>query len=180
VVQSWWTSQVNRERVRRIAVLAGLLVVVNVVARLVARFALPAGTDPFIVGAWSLLAMVLAVAVAAFLWTRRRRVPAVVGDLFFVILATSLLVTLVGPFVSGDPAFGVGSVIELFALCSGLLVVGSAAGLLTAVALGLDPTSRAWRAQAERVRVAPTGRKAARPARSTSVSRRRRQSGARR
>jgi hypothetical protein len=180
VVQSWWTSEVNRQRVRRIAPLAGLLVAVNIVARLVARFTLPTGTDPFLVGAWSLLAMVLAVAVVAFPWTRRQRVPTVVGDLFFVILVTTVLVTLVGPFVSREPAFDVGFTIQQFALCAGLLVVGGAAGLLTAVALGLDPTSRAWRAQAERARVAPTRRKAARPARRTAAPRGRRQSGARR
>jgi hypothetical protein len=158
-IQSWWRSDVNRSRVRRIAAATGVLVAVNVVARVIARYVLSPGTDPFVVGGWSILAMLLVLAVAAFLWTRRRRVPAVVGDLFFVIVATSLLVTLLGPFVTGDPEFGASSTISQLALCAGLLTVGAAAGLLLAMALGLDPTSRAWQAQAERVRTKPGARR---------------------
>jgi hypothetical protein len=145
----------NRDRVRRIAVATAVLVGINVLARLLARFALPAGTDPFLPGLASVLAMVIAVAVTGFLWTRVRRVPAVVGDLFFVTVVATLLVTLVGPFVSGHPEFDLGFTVKQIGLCAGLLVVGDAAGVLTAVALGLDPTSRAWQRQAERVRSKP-------------------------
>jgi hypothetical protein len=151
-----------------------LLAGIDVAARLVARYALPSGTDPFLVGALSVLAMVLVLGVAAFLWARRRRVPAVAADLFFVIVATTLVVTVVGPFVSGTPDFGVGSVIQQAALCAALLTVGGGGGVLTAVALGLDPTSRAWQAQAERAHLKP-GPERARPRGKTA-----RQSGARR
>ena len=148
---AWSVSAGARTRVRRIAVAAGVLVGINVAARLIARFALPAGTDPFQLAAWSMLAMVVAVAVVGFLWTRRRRVPLVAGDLFFVTVATSLLVALAGPLVSGGADLAPGLLLEELALCAGLLVVGGAAGVLLAVALGLDPTGRAWKQQADRV-----------------------------
>jgi hypothetical protein len=148
-------SPVNRVRARRIAVLTAILVGIDLCARLVTRFALPAGTDPFVTGALSVFAMVLAVGVAGFLWTRRRRVPLVAGDLFFVTVATTVLVTLAGPFVSGDPAFAFGLTIKQISLCAGLLVVGSAAGVLLAVALGLDPTSQAWKQQAAKLKRKP-------------------------
>ena len=148
-------SPVTRARVRRIAVLTGILVGINLVARLITRFAVPAGTDPFVTGALSVFAMVVAVGVTAFLWTRRRRVLLVVGDLFFVTVATTVLVTLVGPFVSGSPSFALGLTTKQIGLCAGLLVVGAAAGLLLAVALGMDPTSRAWQQQAAKVKRKP-------------------------
>jgi hypothetical protein len=152
---TWSVSAATRTRVRRIAFVTGVLVAINVAARLIARFALPAGTDPFQLGAWSMLAMVVAVAVVGFLWTRRRRVPLVAGDLFFLTVATSLLVALAGPVVSGGAGFGASLVLGELALCAGLLVVGDAAGVLLAVALGLDPTSRAWKQQADRVLTKP-------------------------
>jgi hypothetical protein len=149
-----WTARPvsagTRTRVRRIAVATGVLVGINVVARLVARFALPDGTDPLQLAAWSMLAMVVAVAVVGFTWTRRRRMALVTGDLFFVTVGTTLLVALAGSVVSGG-GFDPGLVLRELALCAGLLVVGAAAGELLAVALGLDPTSRAWKQQAERV-----------------------------
>jgi hypothetical protein len=152
---TWLRSATTHRRAQRIAVAAGVLIGINLVARLLARWALPAGTDPFLAGAWSLLAMVVAVGVTGFWWTRRRRVPLVVGDLFFVVLVTTLVVTLVGPFVSGGAEFSVGSTLTQLALCAGVLVVGCAAGVLGAVALGLDPTSRAWKEQAARVKAKP-------------------------
>jgi hypothetical protein len=140
-----------RTRVRRIAATTGVLVGIDLVARLVARFALPTGTDTFQLAAWSALATVVAVAVVGFRWTLRRRVPLVTGDLFFVTVATTPLVAAAGPVVGGSPTFDLGVVAEELTLCAGLLVVGAAAGVLLAVALGLDPTGRAWKQQADRV-----------------------------
>jgi hypothetical protein len=148
-------SPVTRVRARRIAVLTGILVGINLCARLVTRSALPEDTDPFVTGALSIFAMVVAVGVAGFLWTSRRRVPLVAGDLFFVLVATTLLVTLAGPFVSGKPDFDLGLTMQQLGLCAGLLVVGSAGGVLLAVALGLDPTSRAWKQQAAKLKRKP-------------------------
>jgi hypothetical protein len=152
-------SEPVRRQARRVAVLTGVLVGINVVARLITRFVLPDTADPFLAGAWSVFAMVVAIAVGGFLRTRERRVLVVTGDLFFVIVATTLLVTLLGPFVSGDPVFDAGLLVRQFGLCAGLLVVGAAAGVLGAVALGLDPTSRAWQEQARRVRRQPGARR---------------------
>jgi hypothetical protein len=140
---------------RRVGLVVALLAGIDVVARLVVRFALPEGTDPFQAGAWALLAMVLAVGVVGFRWTRERRVPPVAGDLFWVVLATTLLVTLAGPFVSGSPAFDFGFLLSQFGLCAAMLAVGAGGGLLLAVALGLDPASRALKARAAKVKSKP-------------------------
>ena len=148
---TWSVSAATRTRVRRIAAATGVLAGVNVGARLIARFALPADTDAFQLAAWSVLVMVVVAGVVGFLWTRRRRVPLVTGDLFFVTVATTPLVAAAGPVVGGSPAFDLGVVAEELALGAGLLVVGAAAGVLLAVALGLDPTGRAWKQQADRV-----------------------------
>jgi hypothetical protein len=152
---AWSVSAGTKTRARRIALVTGLLVAINVAARLIVRFALPEGTDPFQLAAWSMLAMVVVVAVVGFRWTRQRRVPLVAGDLFFVTVATSLLVALAAPVVGGGAVFDPGLVLGQLALCVAFLVVGDAAGVLLAVALGLDPTSRAWKQQAERVLTKP-------------------------
>jgi hypothetical protein len=164
---TWSVSASTRTRVRRIAAATGVLVGVNVGARLIARFALPADTDAFQLAAWSVLVMVVVAGVVGFLWTRRRRVPLVTGDLFFVTVATTLLVALAGPVVSGSPTFDLGLLVQEIALAAGLLVVGEAGGVLLAVTLGLDPTSRAYQQQAERVKTKPRrpGTAKAKPAR---------------
>jgi hypothetical protein len=76
----------------------------------------------------------------------------VAGDLFWAVLATTLVVTLAGPLVSAHPSYDPGSTAAQLGLCAGLLALGGGGGVLLAVALGLDPTSRAWQAQAARVK----------------------------
>jgi hypothetical protein len=145
-------APMNKATLRRLGIAAGVLVGIDLVARLVARWALPAGTDALQVGAWAILAMVVAAGVTGFRWTRERRVPAVAGDLFWVVLGTTLVVTLVGPLVSAHPSYALGLTLAGLGLCAALLTVGAGGGVLLAVALGLDPTSRAWRAQAAKVK----------------------------
>jgi hypothetical protein len=141
--------------IRRVGLVVAVLAGIDAAARLVVRFALPEDTDPFQAGAWAILAMVLAIGVVGFRWTRERRVPPVVGDLFWVVLVTTLLATIAGPFVSGDPAFDPGFTITQIGLCAALLTVGAGGGVLLAVALGLDSTSRALKARAAKVKSKP-------------------------
>ncbi|SHN33696.1 hypothetical protein [Cryptosporangium aurantiacum] len=145
-----------RNRWARVGVVVATLVVVNFAARLVLRIASGASEDvEFTTALSSLVAMGLVVAVAGFLTSRRYLPSVTAGDLFFDILFASLLVTLVGPFVSGGTPFGSGAgqwIIQLL-VCVGALIVGGAIGVLLAVAFGLDPKSRAWGAYASQVKL---------------------------
>jgi hypothetical protein len=135
----------------RVAGAAGVLIGVNLFARLISRFVLDQDVDPLVPGLLSLLVMVLVAGLIAFGWTRRFRAGSVVGQLLLVVVITSLAVVLVGPLVSGDADYDLTVLLRQLALCAGLLLVGQAGGAFLAVALGLDPTSRAWRLQADRV-----------------------------
>jgi hypothetical protein len=149
-----------RGRWGAVAIAAAGLIVVNLVARLLVRLAGPGGDAEFVIGLWSLGAMVVGLAAATFYWARRYLVPRVLVDAGVVIGASALVVTLVGPLVSDTGPFSSGVrfyLLQLF-VCVVALTVGSALGLFTAMALGLDPKSRAWKRQAERVKTAPRQR----------------------
>jgi hypothetical protein len=143
-----------RERWQPVAVAIVVLLGVNLAARLAVRLAGPGNDAVFVIGLWSLGAMVVALAVATFLWTKRYLVPRVLGDVLVVIGVSALLVTLVGPFVSGGAPFdnGFGGYLIQLGACIGVQAVGATLGLLLAMALGLDPKSRAWKRQAQSVK----------------------------
>jgi hypothetical protein len=137
-----------------VAVATAVLVAVNLAARLVVRLADPGGDTEFAIGVWSLGAMVVLLAVATFYWARRQLVPRVLGDAGTAVGVSALLVTLVGPLVSGNGPFTNGArffLLQLF-VCLVALGIGAALGLLTTMALGLDPKSQAWKRQARQVR----------------------------
>lgn len=138
----------------RIGIVTAALVAVNLVARIGVRIAGPDEDAEFVIGLWSLGAMVVGLAAVVFYWSRRFVPPQVVSYALAVIGVSSLLVTLVGPFVSGGGPFsnGIGSYFGQLLACIGALTLGAAVGLLLAMALGLDPTSRAWKQQAQRVK----------------------------
>jgi hypothetical protein len=150
------------------AVAIAALVAVNVVARLIVRVADPGANAEFIVGLASLGAMGVLAAVFAFVWTKRYPSPKVVSDSLIVVSITGVLVTLVGPFVFGKTLGDYAGFGEWFAvfllqlfICLAVLAAGVVIGALIAIALGIDPTSRAWKAQAARVPAA--ARKAKKP-----------------
>ena len=157
-----------RNRWTRVGVVVAVLVVVNFAARLVLRLANGASEDvEFTTALTSLVGMGLVVAVAGFLTARRYLLSVTAGDLFFDILIASLVVTVIGPFVSGGTPFGSGAgqwIIQLL-VCVGALVVGGAIGVLLAIAFGLDPKSRAWGAYASQVKLPA---KATRPGKATT------------
>ncbi len=139
-----------------VAIAAGVFVAMNLVARGVVRLAGP--TDDardLAIALWSLGAMGVGVGVVGFLWARRERLGRVAADLAVVVVSSALVVTLVGPFVSGTTPFASGFTFFLLQLgaCVGVLTVGAALGVLVATALGLDPKSRAWQAYARSVKL---------------------------
>jgi hypothetical protein len=137
----------------------GALVLVNVAARLIVRLTGSDSDTQFVIGLWSLGAMVVVAAVAAFVWARRNLMARVVADGLIVVVTTSLLVTLFGPFVSGNSPFLDAPFGDAFAdfllqlsVCLAVLGIGAMIGVLVTMALGLDPKSRAWKAQSERIK----------------------------
>ena len=141
----------------RVAIVVAALVAVNLLARLGVRLAGPDDSTEFVIGLWSIGAMMVVLAVAVFLWARSYLVPRVLTFAGTAIGVSALLVTLLGPFVSGGSPFenGINAFLFQILVCMLVLSVGGAIGLLTAMALGLDPTSRAWKRQAERVKSKP-------------------------
>jgi len=142
-----------RSKVLRIALAVVAVVAVNLLARLVVRFGFGGdggpGRDPFLAALWSLVTAVVLLGGIGLWWTRQRRVPLVIGEVLLVVVVSTLIVTLVGPYVYGATSFDIGLLLRQIALHAVLLAVGGVAGVLIAVALGLDPTSRAWGAMAQ-------------------------------
>jgi hypothetical protein len=143
---------------RPVAIAIAMLVAVNFVARLIVRLADPDTETEFVVGLASLGAMATVAAVLAFLWTKRHATARVVQDALVVVTVTSILVTLVGPFVFGKTLGDFGTFTEWLAvfllqllICFAVLGIGVFTGSLLAIAVGVDPTSRAWKEQAARV-----------------------------
>jgi hypothetical protein len=133
--------------------LIAALVVVNLLARLGTRGM--NGSDDvvqFRTALISLVLMLVLIAVAGFFWARQDRSGIVIGFLAATIVATSLIVTIVGPYVSDSTPFGAGFMSWLiqWLVCAGVLLLGATIGGLLAVAFGLDPKTKAWRAYAQR------------------------------
>ncbi|HEV2087242.1 MAG TPA: hypothetical protein VGR21_02905 [Cryptosporangiaceae bacterium] len=140
----------------QVAVAAAIFVVINLVARAAVRLAGPPDdARDLTVAVWSLGTMGVAAGVIGFLWTRRERLGRVAADLTVAVVTSALVVTLVGPFVSGTTPFASGFTffLLLLAACVGVLSFGSALGVMIATALGLDPKSRAWQAYARSVKL---------------------------
>jgi hypothetical protein len=145
-----------RSRWAAVGVAVAALVGVNLVARLVLRLAgPPADVRDFWVAVASLGAMAVLVGVTGFRWARQHLLPRVAADLFVVVVVTGLLVTVVGPLVSGGSPFGAGLLrfLVLLGVAVGVLTLGAAIGVLLAVALGVDPKSRAYQAYVARSRL---------------------------
>ncbi|MFY1634056.1 hypothetical protein ACN27F_12370 [Solwaraspora sp. WMMB335] len=141
-----------RQRWLPVGVLAGALFTVNVVARLVSRFAFEADTeaqDRLSLAMFAVIAVTLGV--VAFFWGRHRPVDRWGGDLAVAVLGALVLTIFVGPFISGDHPFsnGAGAFFAQIWLYAGFSVGGVLIGYLVLTAMGWDHRSQSLKRYAE-------------------------------
>jgi hypothetical protein len=147
-----------KERWLPVGLIAGALFVVNVVARLVVRFA--AGNDDdkqVTIGLWALFAVGAVMIPIAFWYARRHPMLRVVADLGIAVVTACVLAVVIGPFVSGATPFGdgVGLVFRQFFYFVGLSAIGAFLGVLTLMTLGPDYRSQSWKRYIDRAGTKP-------------------------
>ncbi|MBO4206088.1 hypothetical protein [Micromonospora echinofusca] len=141
-----------RERWLPVGVLAGVLFVVNVVARLVTRFGFDGDTeaaDRISLVMFAVIGLILAV--VAFVQGRRVPVARWGADLAAAVLLAMALTVLVGPFLSGSHPFadGAGGFFAQIGLYAAFAAGGTLLGYLVLTALGWDHRSESLRRYAE-------------------------------
>ncbi|WFE26810.1 hypothetical protein O7623_26625 [Solwaraspora sp. WMMD791] len=141
-----------RQRWLPVGILAGGLFAINVVARLVARFAFGTDTeaqDRLTLAMFVVIGLVLGT--VAFVWGRRWPLERWGGDLALAVLIALLLTVLVGPFVSGGHPFanGAGAFFSQVWLYGGCSAAGALLGYLVLITLGLDHRSQSLQRYAE-------------------------------
>jgi len=141
-----------RDRKLLLGVLPGVLFAVNVLARLINRFALegePAAVDRLSFGMFAVLAVILAL--VSFVMGRRYPLaqwsPYVGAGVLIALAAT----VLIGPFVSGGGPFadGVDAFFVQIAFYLGFTAAGAIFGYLVLITLGKDYRSESLRRLAE-------------------------------
>jgi hypothetical protein len=142
-----------------IAALAVGLFVINVVARLVIRFAFD-GSDS--AESRASIAMFACIGLTLAIWTfveAQRKPPAewLLPDLVLGAIGGMLLTVLVGPFISGGQPFadGAGDFFSQIWLYGAFAIAGTLLGYWVAMMLGRDYRSRSLRAFAESRRSKP-------------------------
>ncbi|MCW3814931.1 hypothetical protein ONA91_10740 [Micromonospora sp. DR5-3] len=141
-----------RERWRAVGVLAAALFVVNVVARLVIKFAFP---DNDTAGDRVSLAMFLVIglvlAVLAFRWGADRPLGRLAGDLAAAVAVALALTVFIGPLLVGENPFGGGAGLFFAQIWLYLAATGAGVlvGYLTLTALGRDYRSQQLKRFAE-------------------------------
>ena len=147
-----------KERWMPVGLVAGGLFLVNVVARLVVRFAAGSDDDKQItIGLWALFAVGAVMIPVAFWYGRKHPMLRVIGDLGIAVVIACVLAVLIGPFVSGVGPFsnGVGLVFRQFFYFLGLSAIGAVVGLLVLMTTGLDYRSQSWKRYIERTSTKP-------------------------
>jgi hypothetical protein len=147
-----------RERWQPVAILAAALFGVNLIARLVVRFAAGSNDQKQItIGLWALFAVGAVLIPVAYWWAHRHPLPRTVGDLLVAVVAACVLAVLIGPFVSGTQPFsaGVGLVFRQFFYFVAVSALGIVIGVLAVMTAGQDYKSQAWKRYAERVQAKP-------------------------
>jgi hypothetical protein len=141
-----------------IAALAAALFVINLVTRLVIRFAFDsedAAQSRATIIMFALIGLVLAV--WTFFAAQRQRPSGWLPEAAVAAVVAMLLTVLVGPYVSGGQPFddGAGTFFAQIWLYAGFAIVGTLLGYWLAVLLGRDYRSRALKAFSERSRAKP-------------------------
>lgn len=147
-----------KERWLPVGVLAGVLFGINVVARLVARFAFGDDTefqDRLSLGMFAVIGVVLGT--LAFLRGQRRPVPDWGGEMALAVLIGMALTVFVGPFISGSHPFGAGAgaFFSQIWLYAGFTAGGVLVGYLLLTAFGWDHRSRSLKRYAEAKQAKP-------------------------
>jgi hypothetical protein len=142
-----------------IAALAVGLFAINLVTRLVIRFAFK-NDDSADSGASIVMFALIGLTLAA--WTFRaarlkKPIDWLVPDWFLGVAGALILTVLVGPFVSGDQPFagGAGNFFAQVWLYAGFAIVGTLLGYWIAVMLGVDYRSRSLKAYTQRTAARP-------------------------
>gem|GEM_PF-6707118 len=130
-----------------------LFVVVDVAARLVLRLIAPKDQADLIFGLIVYGVVLLTAAAFGLVWVRRYLLARVWAYLLAAALAAATIIGWLGPWISGEEFNSAGAKVVALRMLLTLvvLVAGGAIGVLSTVALGQDPTSRAWKAQADHV-----------------------------
>lgn len=141
-----------KERWLPVGVLAGVLFGINVLARLISRFAFSDDIemqDRLSLGMFAVIGLLLAT--LAFIWGRRRPLPDWSGEVALALLIAMVLTIFVGPFISGSYPFanGAGEFFSQVWLYAGFTGGGVVLGYLLVTAFGLDYRSQSLKRFAE-------------------------------
>lgn len=147
-----------KERWLPVGVLVGVLFGINVLARLVARFAFGDDTelqDRLSLAMFAVIGLVLAT--LAFIRGQRRPLPDWGGEMALSVLIAMVLTIFVGPFISGSQPFGAGAgaFFSQIWLYAGFTAGGVLLGYLLLTALGRDYRSRSLKRFAEAKQAKP-------------------------
>ena len=147
-----------RERWQRVAILAGTLFLINAIARFIGwQVVSDSAGHQLAIGLVAMAAVSVVLIAAGYWWTHRYPMPRAIGDLIVAVLVGCLLSTAIGPFAGGS-APGRGGAAFLIAevwYYLGLAAVGTALGILIAIAAGQDRKSQAWKRYSETVQAKP-------------------------
>jgi len=145
-----------KQRWMPVTVLAGVLFVVNVAGRLIAKQVTEDDTT-ITVGLLTMGTVGVAMAVAGVLWSRRYPPVQYSGELLLAATIGGLLSLLVGPFVVGSQplAEGVPVLLRELLMFAAIVAAGTLVGVLGTMAAGQDWKSRAWKRYTQRVQSKP-------------------------
>lgn len=147
-----------RDRWLPVGVLAAVLFVINVVARLVIRFGFDGDAeieDRVSLGMFAAIGLILAT--VAFRWGRRYPAGRWGADVGAAALVGMALTIVIGPFLSGSYPFanGAGEFFSQIWLYAGFTGGGALVGYLVLTAFGLDHRSQSLKRYAETVQAKP-------------------------
>jgi hypothetical protein len=128
-------------RWKRIGILAGALFAINIVGRLISKFALePESSRQDLVPIIGLSVIALVFAVIAYLWGRIRPMGVLAADLAGAAAISCALIILAGPLLFGQNPFAAGAG-DFFASIwqyAAIVIGGSLLGALVLIAVGRD------------------------------------------